>query len=171
MSDIIVSQNNKKRSAYAPKIDFTPMVDLGFLLITFFMFTTTLTQSKVMELNMPSTEHVDRPTVFVAESTITLIPVKGRRLIYYYGALTGENDIHRCEMQEVRNVLVAKQQSAAALPASFSKDAHKLHVLIKPNTDATYGDLVRLLDEMAILSIEYFAVTDISPEEQLFFRK
>jgi len=58
----------KKAKKLSTKVEMTPMVDLGFLLISFFMFTTTLANQKTMEVRVPSTEDASRPTVFVDEA-------------------------------------------------------------------------------------------------------
>jgi biopolymer transport protein ExbD len=53
MAEMNLPEKGGRRRVQPPRIDLTPMVDLGFLLITFFMFTTTLAQNKTLELNMP----------------------------------------------------------------------------------------------------------------------
>ncbi len=86
MAEMNMPQKGGRRKVQAPRIDLTPMVDLGFLLITFFMFTTTLAQQKTMPLQLPSNERTNTPTVVPAESTLTLIAVKGHGILYYEGA-------------------------------------------------------------------------------------
>jgi biopolymer transport protein ExbD len=166
MADIIAPSKSGKRKIHNPRIDLTPMVDLGFLLITFFMMTTTMAQPKAMEINMPSTEHTDEPTAFIEESTITLIPIKGHSVIYYNGALGGDAQLKRSAIGDIREILLTKKKEVAVLPATFSAEAHKLHVLIKPNDDCKYEDVVGLLDEMTIVNVSYYAIVDVTPEEK-----
>lgn len=88
MAEMNMPQKGGQRKIRSTRIDLTPMVDLGFLLITFFMFTTTLANPKVMRINMPSDDKPDTPTVFAEESTITLIPISGHNVVYYKGIST-----------------------------------------------------------------------------------
>lgn len=70
------------------RIDFTPMVDLGFLLITFFMLTTTLSKPQIMQVVMPAKdeEETDKPkTEAPADATITVILSDNDRIYYYFG--------------------------------------------------------------------------------------
>ena len=165
MAEMNLPQKGGKRKTAVPRIDLTPMVDLGFLLITFFMFTTTLAQSRKMEINMPSPEPVDHPTTFPEESTITLLPAAGHKIAYYEGTLKEPSQMHVCSIKQIRAILDRKKTVAATLPAKFSVDAHKLHVIIKPSHDSKYSDLVALLDEMLIQDIRLYAIVDITSYE------
>src|SRR5436190_23908853 len=78
--------DGKKRSKkMSTKIDFTPMVDLGFLLITFFMLTTTLAKPKTMEINMPEKEDVLDSTKVKASTALTVILSENDKIFYYFG--------------------------------------------------------------------------------------
>ncbi len=165
MADMNLPQNNGKRKVQPPRIDLTPMVDLGFLLITFFIFTTTMAQPKTMEVNMPF-KPAGANTSFAEECTITLIPTKEHAMIYYHGAFNEDSTLHLAKQKEIREVLLAKQKAAAALPAGFSADAHQLHVIIKPNDDCNYEDVVTLLDEMNILQVPFYALDEITDTEK-----
>ena len=171
MADMNVPQKGCKRKIQSTRIDLTPMVDLGFLLITFFMFTTTLANHKVMRINMPSDDKTDKPIVFAEESTITLIPIGGHNVVYYEWILREPAALRQCPLSGIRNVLLNKIKQVAALPASYSKDAHRLHVIIKPDEQSCYSDLVALLDEMAITQTDLYAIADISPGEKEMLRK
>lgn len=170
MADLQTRQHKSGSKRILPRIDMTPMVDLGFLLIAFFMFTTTLTQPKVMEVNMPYTEAPpDGGTSFPEESTITLILSGQHKVTYYYGRFEAGETFAAADFNgtnALRPVLLSKQREAAQLPATFSRQAHLLHVLIKPTDDCTYEDLVKTLDEMNILDIRYYALVDVSDAEK-----
>jgi biopolymer transport protein ExbD len=167
MADMMSLQKGNKQSRKVPGIDFTPMVDLGFLLITFFMFTTTMAKTKTMEINMPEERHDESPTAFIEESTVTLIPTSGHMVAYYFGSLN-ENEKPLVTTQSgIRDLLLTKKKSVAQLPASFTAEAHKLHVLIKPYDLSKYGDVVSLLDEMNIVGVPYYALVDITEEEKI----
>ena len=168
MAEINVPQKGGKRKLQVPRIDLTPMVDLGFLLITFFMYTTTLARPATMELNMPSR---GEPTPLFAESVITLIATKAHKVVYYEGFLTGTEQLKQCPISEIRSVLLKKKIAVASLPASFSARAHMLFALIKPFDDCMYGDVVQLLDEMTIDGISCYAIVDVLPEEKDYLQK
>ncbi len=162
MAEILSSRKSGgRRRPPVPRVDLTPMVDLGFLLITFFMFTTALAQPSVMELNMPVPAPPDGSTRFTAESTITLMPTANHRVLWYEGSLYGDagRGITGVGGEGVRTLLLRKKKDAAALPESFSAQAHELQVIIKPMPDCTYEDVVRLLDEMQIVDVKFYALT------------
>jgi hypothetical protein len=64
-----------------------------------------------------------------------------------------------------------KKSGLKDLPQTFSVQAHILHVLIKPNDDCKYNDVVQLLDEMNILAVPYYAIMDLAPQEKEWIRK
>lgn len=161
MADIITAGKAGKRKLQPPRIDFTPMVDLGFLLITFFIYTTTMAKPKTMELNMPSNEPTNNPTKFIPESTISLIPFKDHKIVYYYGALDETSQLSITTNNHIRDILLQKEKQLTTLPGSFSAEAHKLHVLIKPAATSTYADMVQVLDEMNITNVPYYAIVDL----------
>ena len=173
MAELITSPAKgarKGRKKLSTRVDLTPMVDLGFLLITFFMYTTTLAQPKAMEINMPDkTDHAPNKMAYVEESTITVIPTHSHKVICYNGTLKNGQSLFSTGFEAthgLRDILINKAKEAAALPAKFSLQAHQLHVIIKPDSDCTYDDVVQIFDEMNILNVPYYAMTDITPEEK-----
>lgn len=170
MADLQTRQRKGDPKRILPRIDMTPMVDLGFLLIAFFMFTTTLAQPKVMEVNMPYTEAPpEGGRSYPEESTVTLLLSSQHKVAYYYGNFESGEAFAAAGFEgnnPLRSVLLNKQQEAAKLPTTYSRQAHFLHVLIKPTDDCTYEDLVKALDEMSILDIRYYALADVSDAEK-----
>ena len=166
MAEIIAPQKSGKRKLQPPRLDLTPMVDLGFILITFFIFTTTLVKQQVMKITMPSKESTDKPSVVIEESVITLIPVKNHNVLWYEGSYKGPGLVKTDPLSNVRQVLMEKKQCVARLSASFSAAAHKMYVIIKPNDDCKYADLVQLLDELIIINAPDYTLMDLSPEEK-----
>lgn len=166
----------KKGKKLSTRIDLTPMVDLGFLLITFFMFTTTLAKPKTMEINMPykdknlTEEEKNKVKNSVA---LTIMLSKNHRIYYYEGIgddpnkqpdykVTGFN-----QKNGIRDVIINKKKMVDELKRSGAltpKD--DATILIKPDSTSTYSDLVNILDEMNINDIRVYAVVDISTVEQ-----
>jgi biopolymer transport protein ExbD len=167
----------KKAKKLSTRIDLTPMVDLGFLLITFFIFTTTMSKPKAMSLVMPTDEKLpeEQMNKVKASTALTALLGKDHRIYYYYGI--GDNpavdpglkvttfkakDGIRDAIIELKKRVAEKIASGELLP----KD--KATVLIKPDTTSTYEDVVNILDEMAINEIDIYAIIDISPVDRGF---
>ncbi len=97
MSEVQVNEKGgdkkSRQKKFSLRVDFTPMVDMNMLLITFFMFCTTLLKPQVMNLSMPSTENPEPGTEVKArfETAITIIIGTDNRVFYYTGKLQEEN--------------------------------------------------------------------------------
>jgi biopolymer transport protein ExbD len=145
----------KKSKKHSTRVDLTPMVDLGFLLITFFIFTTTVSQPTSMNLNMPKDTHDPNQDTKVKESgSLTLILGKANEIYYYFG-----NDpatMQTIGYKGIRDVILKKKKST---PAS------DLFIIIKPDKDATYKNAVDMLDEMDINDISRYAMVDPTADE------
>ncbi|WP_129021170.1 ExbD/TolR family protein [Edaphocola flava] len=164
----------------APRVDLTPMVDLGFLLITFFMFTTTMSKPTAMEIQMPYKEHdMDRSkSSLVKESTaMTILLSKDHRIYYYYGM--GADPKRPPELKAtsfenidgIRDAIIAKKKEIQGMidqgkPALDISD--KLTVMVKPADNSNTEDLINILDEMSINAVPIYAVVDITPEDEAF---
>jgi biopolymer transport protein ExbD len=159
---------SKKQST---RVDMTPMVDLGFLLITFFMFTTTFSKPNVMDLGLPAKPKADQPkpppTEIDLSNSISIILGKDNRIFFHQLDQAGLNDQTLQETTFDRKGIteVLKQAKARA------KDQTKFTVIIKPTDDAVYKNFVDILDEMAITGNERYGVTDIKPWELAIYEK
>lgn len=151
------------------KVDLTAMVDLAFLLITFFMLTTTLSKPQSMSLGLPDKD--DDPTknkdIKVDENrTMTVLLGDNDKVIYYVGLLAtpiaGPKDI-TFGKQGIRKELMARKKSVLEYTGNKDKG---IIVIIKPSKKSNYRNLIDILDEMAIVEVPTYAiVNDFSPEE------
>jgi len=151
-----IDNNSDKRSL---RIDFAPMVDLGFLLITFFIFTTKLTEAKAFKLNVPDDSIVDITTNTPESATITL-QLKGSGVVDYYEgfeqkplekgtlALYAQNSV-RTHLIDKRNRILQK----------LGTDSNYV-VLIQPTAKTSYKEVIDVLDEMKILAIGKYVLLD-----------
>lgn len=156
-----------------PGVDLTAMVDLAFLLITFFMLTTSLSKPQAMDLPMPDKtppEQREPPTPIPEERMMTILVGKDSKIMWYMGrfeeptvppteAVYGKNGIRKDLIANVkRGVALAKLEPRY-------KDGQGLVVNIKLSDKATYKNLVDILDEMAITKPQLSAIGDITPGE------
>ena len=144
----------KKGKKLSTRVDLTPMVDLGFLLITFFIFTTTMSQATAMRLFLPKDADKPEDQNKAKESgVITILLGKDNHVYYYEGSLDNSaSNFKTSSFKEIRNVLIDKK---ARTP---EKD---LVVVIKPSDESTYKNVVDILDEMAINILKRYALVDI----------
>lgn len=172
------------------RVDFTPMVDLGFLLITFFMLTTSMSQPKTMEINMPDKEKITDPddqTKFPKDRAMTLILGPQGNIFYYYGLpdnLTfettnfGKDGIRKVLLERNRPIVdkcnklradfkegkITEKEYKSGIVEAKSDKAGPL-VLIKPSDYSIYKNMIDILDEMQICDIGVYAVVDLNEVE------
>lgn len=145
-------------------VDMAPLVDLGFLLITFFMFAATSIKPNVMNLNMPPKIPTDvaPPTEVKIQNSITVLIAKDNKLFWYQeeaGKLNTENLNETDYSAEGIRKIITKAAAGAI-------DKEKFTVIIKPMDDASYDNLVNILDEMEITKSTRYGIVKVTPEEQ-----
>ena len=148
----------KKGKKLSTRVDLTPMVDLGFLLITFFIFTTTMSQPTAMKLFLPKdTEKPEDQNKIKASGALSLMLGKGDGVFYYEGELLPDgSNFKSSNFKEIRDVIINKKKSTN--PEDFV-------VVIKPGPESTYKNAVDMLDEMTINDVKRYAMVDIFPTE------
>jgi biopolymer transport protein ExbD len=170
----------KKGKKLSTRIDLTPMVDLGFLLITFFMYTTTLAKPKTMEINMPYKDpnmKVEDQNKIKNSVALTILLSKNHRIYYYEGIGDDPNkppDVkitYFTPQKGIRDEIIAKKRAVDSMKhigVLTVKD--ETTILIKPDTTSTYSDVVNMLDEMNINDIKVYAIIDISDVDRDFIK-
>ncbi len=148
----------KKGKKMSTRVDLTPMVDLGFLLITFFIFTTTMSQPTAMRLFLPKdTDKPEEQNKAKESGALTLLLGKNNVVYYYEGILAPDgSNFKTSSFKDVREVVMTKKRST---------DPKDFVVVIKPHEESTYKNAVDVLDEMTINDVKRFALVDISPVE------
>jgi biopolymer transport protein ExbD len=186
----------KKAKKLSTHLDMTPMVDLGFLLITFFIFTTTMSSPTTMELFMPKDTDKDDEQNKAKESGALTIMLSKDNHVYYYEGQLNENasnfkqasfslkQVIRPEgdtIKSIRQVIIDKKKAVidahqhdAGCEKIWAKNGgdktscldKDLVIVIKPGELATYKNTVDILDEMTITNIKRYAMVDLFPAEK-----
>ena len=158
------------------RIDFTAMVDLGFLLITFFMLTTTLQKPQTMQIVLPEKDNLKKEDQDpVKESKVlTILLGKNDKVYWYRGITKPVLDSTDFSATGVRKVILdakedVKKQFGMDTNAEGEEKSH-LVILIKPNDQSVYKNMVDALDEMAITGVSKYVLMDISVAEQDFIK-
>lgn len=161
----------KKAKKLSTRVDMTPMVDLGFLLITFFIFTTTMSTPTTMRLIMPKDEKNPKDQTEIKESgALTIMMGKGNQVYYYMGQLKPDgSNFTSSNFTDIRKVIQDKKKDVMNMGKSLGYPKDTLDkdfvVVIKPNSEATYKNTVDILDEMTINNVHRFALVDITDDE------
>lgn len=155
----------------SPRIDLTPMVDLGFLLITFFVFTSKLNEPMGLVVNMPAD---GQGTVVADHTAFTLLLGNNHKVV----CLSGKNALNEkwndAEVTDfgpngLRAALIRHRENMQKIIASGTKGTRSTDqpfVLIKASQPSQYEDLVNALDELQINGIQQYALMDITPQEE-----
>ena len=172
----------KKAKKLSTRVDMTPMVDLGFLLITFFIFTTTMSSPKALNLNMPKDTKNDEELNKAKESgALTIMLGKNNEVYYYEGQLLPDgSNFKSATFATIRQEIIDKKKEVikthvhdSNCPKIWAENKGDKNscldrdfvVVIKPDEDATYRNTVDMLDEMTINNVKRYAMVDITPQE------
>lgn len=151
MADITTNSTRKKSGKRIVKkqlrVDLTAMVDLGFVLITFFVFTATLSELKSMNLYLPKGE---KAIMHVAESNALTVILDGEDKVHYYqgNLLFDGSNLYHIHFNDVRNLLITL------------KEKHPdLFVNIQSTDHSNFKNVIDMLDEMTINQIGSYTIT------------
>jgi biopolymer transport protein ExbD len=155
------------------KVDLTAMVDLAFLLITFFMLTTTLSKPQAMNLGLPDKQDdpSEKPIKVDEFRTMTILLGDNDKLLRYNGLLAtpvpgGAPKDFTYGKEGIRAELIDRKGEVLAYSTAKGKPKNGMIVIIKPSKKSTYKNLVDILDEMAIVDVPTYAiVNEFTPEE------
>ena len=187
-----------KQKKFAVRVDFTPMVDMNMLLITFFMLCTTLSKPQTMEISMPSNDKSiteQQKSMVKASQAITLLLGADNKLYYYEGEPNYKDYTSLKETSYtpdgIRSILLQKNVAAVnkvralklqKLDLRISEEEYRKQVseiksgkdtptvIIKATDDASYKNLIDALDEMQICNIGKYVITDIAEADQFLIK-
>jgi biopolymer transport protein ExbD len=156
MAELQQSPGNRKiskvrRRRTSTRIDMTPMVDLAFLLLTFFVMTTTLNKQFIMAMQMPE-KATDNPMPIPERRALTLILGEKNKVYWYQGLTNPKVEVTDFSSDGIREILTEKKQQIK-----------NMFVLIKATDHSKYQNMVDILDELAISNIENYAIVDMTP--------
>jgi len=162
------------------RVDLTPMVDLGFLLITFFMLTTTLAKPQIMALVMPEKDlDIDKVEPVKESKVLTLLLGANDKVYWYEGITDAKLDSTDYSAEGMRKVILNKMDKVKAqwnledyddFKTKQPKKGSFINVIIKPTKEARYKNLVDALDEMKITNVRYYVILDVSELEEAFIK-
>lgn len=169
------------------RVDFNPMVDMNLLLITFFMFCTTLSIPQIMDVAMPT----DKGEQAVPDSkSVTVILGENDKVYYYEGLANYEdytslketntlglrnmlltrNNANMSKIKELRQKRYKKQiteKEFKEMSSNVKKSKDGLIVLIKPTEKSNYKNLVDALDEMQICGVGKYTIVDLEDGDKV----
>jgi len=157
----------KKGKKLSTRVDLTPMVDLGFLLVTFFVFTTTMSQSTAMNMNEPKDDDPNEQMKVKNSGAMTILLGKRDQIYYYFGQLdaaTLSEQFKSTSFKDIRQIIVDKKK---ATPID------DLMYIIKSDSSSSFKNSIDILDEMSISAVPpgHYAQVDITATEALMIRE
>jgi len=158
----------RRSKKHSTRVDLTPMVDLGFLLITFFIFTTSMSSPKEMKLVMPDDKgEITDPTKVPESAALTIIPLKDDKVFYYHGELgealkTNSFGVTNYSLTNGLGQIVRNKQ----LVLDKTGKRKDLMLMVKPTPESNYQQLINVLDEVLINDVKHYAIMDLTPEEK-----
>lgn len=166
------------------RVDLTPMVDLAFLLISFFMLTTTMNKPKAMELNMPKKTEIEDDKQDVGECQVLNVLLDTLDQVWYYDGLkvaglqkttfAGDGGIRKEILRKLKAVpaecppgkrWVDGNKDGVKQPEEMTMGPRDAIVLIKMLKGARYKNMIDILDEMDITGCKVYAIQDPDPIE------
>jgi len=187
-------KKGSKQKKISVHVDFTPMVDMNMLLITFFMLCTSLSKPQTMEISMPSNDKdiTEEQQSKVKESQAITLILAGDDKVYYYFGLPNFTDYNSLiassyDADGIRKLLLSRNREAVAkinvlkqkkLDLKISEEDYKKQVsdiktdkttpvvIIKASDEATYKNMIDALDEMQICNIGKYVIDKFSASDK-----
>jgi biopolymer transport protein ExbD len=166
MAELSISRNSRQ----VPKVDLTAMVDLAFLLITFFMLTTSLSKPNAMDMVKPD-ETGSNVLPVPASRTMTILLGKNNKLAWYMGE-ADKSQLHSVSFRDIRKSILANK--AKVSEANLENPNKSLIIIVKPTSGANYQNFVDIMDEISLAKITTAPMIDddnILPAEQSYMLK
>jgi biopolymer transport protein ExbD len=167
------SKKTKRTLHSSLRIDMTPMVDLGFLLITFFIFTTTMSEKNTMRLYMPA--NGGTPPAISESRVLTVLLSSNNKVYAYEGKFEDAMKQNKIESTTydvsdgIGNLIRNKQRRLQRTDKKEGRNG--LIFLIKPTKQSTYRNVVDALDETIINGVTKYMIVEPSSEESLYSSK
>jgi biopolymer transport protein ExbD len=146
------SRGKVRATKHSTKIDMTPMVDLAFLLLTFFILTTTFNDPRALELSMP---HDDGTTSEITADNVLNLVVAENNRIYWWIGLEGKVSATNYSNSGLRKLLLERKKARP-----------KTMILIKPKDNSKYENVIDVLDEIRITTTERYAIVDFTAADK-----
>ena len=186
-------KGKKRAKKHSARIDMTPMVDLGFLLLTFFVLTSQFSKPKTMEINMPVKPKDTLNTTKIDDETAMtlLLTEKEDKIYYYYGKFKPETSILKTmdySKDGIRKVLLKRNEDVIKqikdlkekhakgliqdttykrLAIAAKGDKKAVFVIVKADEKAKYKNVIDVIDELSLVAdIGKYALVDLSPAEK-----
>ena len=163
--------HNKKQVI---RIDMTPMVDLGFLLITFFVFTTTMSTPKAPDLFMPK-DDTTHPQPLPNSLALSLLLDNNNKVYYYNGDFkeaVNANKIYETNYSTYGGIgkIIRQKQKDIDASGKFADGRKGLMLLIKPTSGSVYKNVIDALDEAVINDVRKYAIVEPANEEIVYIK-
>ena len=163
---------NKKRLL---RIDMTPMVDLGFLLITFFVFTTTISTPTVTDLYMPKDPTNTDSSKLINELVLTMLLSDNNKIYYYSGIFDDAvkaNAVVETDFSTYSGIgrIIRQRQKDIEASGKFTEGKRGLMLLVKPTSGSVYKNVVDALDEALINDVKKYAIVEPGSKEISYIR-
>ncbi|MET4080582.1 biopolymer transport protein ExbD [Pedobacter sp. UYP30] len=148
----------------APRVDMTPMVDLMFLLVTFFILTTSISTPQAMDIAKPdkNDKHPEIRQDLKASKTMTILLGKKDKVAWYMGTIGSVPHFESLSQIDKAIIDNRKTADASGVPGDFV-------VLVKPTSGATFKNFVDIMDELEILKVKVRSIDDVNimaPEKE-----
>ncbi len=142
------------------RVDLTPMVDLGFLLITFFVFTTTMNKPTVMKVDMPFDKTTENNPV--CNSCALTVLLCNDDVIKYYDGDFSTAQFQSTSYAGIRDVICRKKEFVKRVRGTTDEFV----LIIKPTVESSFKNFVDITDEVTINQVKRYYLDEVSSVEQ-----
>lgn len=153
-------KGKRKSKKLSTRVDLTPMVDLGFLLITFFIFSTSMSEPKSLRLNLPDDTSTPQPITAARSATLQLVLDANDQVWYYHGNAADEMQ-KTSYGNELRRIIVEKKKFVDRI----FKKKDEMVLIIKPTKGSSVKNIVGIMDEVLINDLKRYVITEPANED------